>query len=119
LLVYRDECSVVEDAVLGAIRVLSAMKLALSAGRNVIRKELVSPVPAIIERQSESMALGCIASRVLESTVIVVGIDSVLSMVARGSIRRLRTNPGVASLLTGRDCSRPAHHRINPRGVPT
>jgi hypothetical protein len=35
----------------------------------------------IIKRQNESMALGFIASRVLESTVIVVGIISVLAVV--------------------------------------
>ena len=35
----------------------------------------------IIKRQNESMALGFIASRVLESTIIVVGIISVLSVV--------------------------------------
>ena len=35
----------------------------------------------IIKRQSESMALGFIASRVFESTIIVVGIISVLSAV--------------------------------------
>ena len=34
----------------------------------------------IIKRQNESMALGFIASRVLESTIIVVGIISVLSV---------------------------------------
>lgn len=35
----------------------------------------------IIKRQNESMALGFVASRVLESTIIVVGIISVLSVV--------------------------------------
>lgn len=35
----------------------------------------------IIKRQNESMALGFIASRVLESTIIVVGVISVLSVV--------------------------------------
>lgn len=35
----------------------------------------------IIKRQNESMSLGFIASRVLESTIIVVGIISVLSVV--------------------------------------
>jgi hypothetical protein len=35
----------------------------------------------IIKRQSESMALGFVASRMLESTIIVVGIISVLSVV--------------------------------------
>jgi hypothetical protein len=35
----------------------------------------------IVKRQSESMALGYVAARVLESTVIVVGIVSVLSVV--------------------------------------
>ena len=35
----------------------------------------------VIKRQNESMALGFIASRVLESTIIVVGIISVLSVV--------------------------------------
>ncbi len=36
----------------------------------------------ILKRQSESIALGYIGSRVLESTVIVVGIVSVLAVVA-------------------------------------
>jgi hypothetical protein len=35
----------------------------------------------IIKRQNESMALGFVASRVLESTIIVVGVISVLSVV--------------------------------------
>ncbi len=35
----------------------------------------------IIKRQNESLALGFVASRVLESTIIVVGIISVLSVV--------------------------------------
>jgi hypothetical protein len=35
----------------------------------------------IVKRQNESMALGFVASRVLESTIIVVGIISVLSVV--------------------------------------
>jgi hypothetical protein len=71
----------------------------------------------IVKRQSETLALSYVASRVVESTIIVVGLISLLSVVtlredfagAGGTPARL---PSLASRwspsTTGRSCSGPA-----------
>jgi hypothetical protein len=57
----------------------------------------------IIKRQNESMALGFVASRVLESTIIVVGIISVLSVVTlRKDIGGTSAADPASLLLAGR-----------------
>lgn len=51
----------------------------------------------IVKRQNEAVALGYVAVRVLEATIIVVGIVSLLSVV---TLRQEATGAGAASLLT-------------------
>jgi hypothetical protein len=51
----------------------------------------------VIKRQSESLALGYVAARIVESTVIVIGIASVLAVVAMR--RDLAAGAGAATLV--------------------
>src|ERR1700761_1216719 len=71
----------------------------------------------IIKRQNESMALGFIASRVLESTIIVVGIISVLSVV---TLRKDIGGNGAADAwsrsISGRFSSGPASAPVSEMG---
>jgi hypothetical protein len=71
----------------------------------------------VVRRQSEAIALGYVAARVLESTIIAVGIISVLSVVtlrqgftgaddAASSSPARRSSPSTS----GRSCSGPASY---------